>query len=154
MDPRAAELWKHAPAILEKLDGVIGKPRNVAKEELLSVLGLDGSVVSVDDAKPGVEDFEYALQAAVLNRLESGDEATCQEVAEIVDVASDVVAELFERAAAPGASPAETDRCKAWWMMLVAATEDTTKLVPARLLVRLVEVFEVSLVRLQTALPG
>mmetsp|Transcript_44946 Transcript_44946/g.80840 ORF Transcript_44946/g.80840 Transcript_44946/m.80840 type:complete len:730 (+) Transcript_44946:28-2217(+) len=154
MNSLAIELWPHAPIILDKLDSVISKPHDVAKDELLGVLGLDGGLSgpqSVEDSKPGVEDFEYALQAAVMKRLESKEEAKEEEVAKIVELAAEVVAELFKRASSPGSSAAETDRCKTWWMMLVAVAEDTTRLVPAKLLERLVEVFEHSLVRLQAA---
>lgn len=146
-----ADLWPHAPAILAKLDEVVNKPKEQAKDMLMGTLGWDTTPQAVEDSKPGVEEFEYALHAAVMNRLEAKDEHAVEEVALIIEVAAEVVAELFERSAKPGTSMAETDRCKAWWLMLVAVAEDTTRLVPANLLPRLLEVFEASLVQLQSA---
>eukprot|EP00930_Biecheleria_cincta_P049426 TRINITY_DN3462_c1_g5_i1.p1 TRINITY_DN3462_c1_g5~~TRINITY_DN3462_c1_g5_i1.p1 ORF type:complete len:803 (-),score=209.98 TRINITY_DN3462_c1_g5_i1:106-2514(-) len=151
MDPSVADLWPHAPAILAKLDEVVNKPKEQAKDMLMGTLGWDTSPQAVEDSKPGVEEFEYALHAAVMQRLEAKDEQAVQEVALIIEIAAEVVAELFERSAKPGTSMAETDRCKAWWLMLVAVAEDTTRLVPAKLLPRLLEVFEESLVQLQAA---
>jgi len=72
----------------------------------------------------------------------------------MLDVTASVVVELFERASKPNMPTSETERCKAWWNMLISVSEDVTKLVPIRLLDRLVEDWEVSLVRLRAAYLG
>jgi len=151
MDFRAAELWSHAPSIVEKLDVAIKQSSAAAKEDLLTVLGIDtGPQVTVEETKAGIEDFEYALQAAVLQRLEEPD-ADVKEVPRIIELAAECVCALYERASVPDVSASETDRCKSWWMMFVQITEETTKLVSLVQLEKLVEVFERSLVKLRKA---
>jgi len=156
MDARATELWAHAPAIIAKLEAAIKQNSPAAREELLAVLGIDGGPLTVEDAKPGIDDFEYALQAAVLDRLEPhADPAQAKEreaqVPRAMELAADVVAALFEYSAAPEVSAAETDRCKSWWMIFVQIAEETTKLVSLGQLEKLVEVFERSLLKLRKA---
>ncbi|CAE7773436.1 Rf1, partial [Symbiodinium pilosum] len=156
MDDRAVELWAHAPAIMEKLDAAIKQNSPETREELLAVLGIPGGPLTVEDAKPGIEDFEYAMQAAVLKRLEPhpdpvqarGREA---EVPRALEIAADVVAALFENSAAPDVSAAETDRCKSWWMTFMQIAEETTKLVAIGQLAELTDVFDKSLLKLRKA---
>eukprot|EP00434_Breviolum_minutum_P019662 symbB.v1.2.017343.t1/scaffold1353.1/size123746/5 len=101
MDFRAAELWSHAPSIVEKLDVAIKQSSAAAKEDLLTVLGIDtGPQVTVEETKAGIEDFEYALQAAVLQRLEEPD-ADVKEVPRIIELAAECVCALYERASVP-----------------------------------------------------
>jgi len=156
MDTHAAEVWKHAPAILEKLQGVLHQPHEKGKNELLTFLGFacgPGDVVAVekDKSKPTHEEYECALHTAVMDRLESGGEKQIAEVADMLDATASVVTELFLRAAQPGMAAAETDRCKNWWSMLLSVAEDVSKLIPIQSLERFVSDWEVSLVKLSDA---
>ncbi|CAK9015726.1 THO complex subunit 1 (Tho1) (Nuclear matrix protein p84) [Durusdinium trenchii] len=153
MDVRAMELWAHAPAIVEKLSAAIKQPSgpSAAREDLFSVLGIDGGPQTVEENKAGIDDFEYALQAALLQRLEQPESDDKEDVPRIIELAAECVCALYERASAPDVSASETDRCKSWWMMFVQMSEETTKLVSLVQLERLVEVFERSLVKLRKA---
>lgn len=154
MDDGVTELWRFVPTIIDKLDGVCSNPGEHSKQVLFAALGLASSnsvAINVEETKPGVEDFEYALQASILGRLESNDDRKIDEVVPLIDVAAFVVAELFERSAALGAAAAETERCKSWWTMFVTVAEDTCRLAPTRILEGFVGDFESSLVRLRAA---
>lgn len=153
MNAHAVEVWAHAPRILEKLQGVAGRRKETAKEELLALLGISGAaeVIVADDSKPGVEDFEYALHTAALDGLESDSDEKVDEVADMLDVTASVVVELFERAAQPGMPSAETDRCKNWWSMLLSVAEDVSRLIPLKHMERFVRDLEESLVKLRAA---
>ncbi|CAE7676975.1 Rf1, partial [Symbiodinium sp. CCMP2456] len=168
--------WPRAVQIIEELVGY-GLPVNYAKHARLledtlpstraglAMKGVYSRGTNMDwataderqkDSKPGIEDFEYALQAAVLDRLEPhADPAQAKEreaqVPRALELAADVVAALFEYSAAPEVSAAETDRCKSWWMIFVQIAEETTKLVSLGQLEKLVEVFERSLLKLRKA---
>lgn len=156
MDTHAAEVWKHAPAILEKLQGVLHQPREKGKIELLTLLGFAcgaGDVVAVekDKNRPTHEEYECALHTAVMDRVESGGAKQIAEVADMLDVTASVVTEIFLRAAQPGMAAAETDRCKNWWSMLLSVAEDVSRLIPIESLERFVSDWEVSLVKLSDA---
>eukprot|EP00913_Durusdinium_trenchii_P020366 g19132.t1 len=115
MDPRTEELWAHAPAIVEKLSAAIKQPSgpSAAREDLFSVLGIDGGPQTVEDGeenKAGIDDFEYALQAALLQRLEQPESDDKEDVPRIIELAAECVCALYERASAPDVSASETDR--------------------------------------------
>lgn len=148
VDKNAAELWHHAPTVMETLNSIAGKSREEASAELSTLLGLG---TTSDESRPTVEDFEFALQAAVLGRLETDQADQVAEVANLLDATAYLVAEIFERAAAPGAPNSEAEKCKVWWNMFVAAAEETARLVPVSALERLVDDFENSLVKLRNS---
>mmetsp|Transcript_15166 Transcript_15166/g.29262 ORF Transcript_15166/g.29262 Transcript_15166/m.29262 type:complete len:844 (+) Transcript_15166:94-2625(+) len=156
MDTHAGEVWKHAPAILEKLQGALHEPREKGKNELLKFLGfpsVTGEVVAVekDKIRPSHEEYECALHTAIMDRLESGGAKQITEVADMLDVTAFVVTEFFLRAAQPGMPATETDRCKNWWSMLLSVAEDVSRLVPIQSLERFVSDWETSLVKLSDA---
>ncbi|CAK0861855.1 unnamed protein product, partial [Prorocentrum cordatum] len=148
-------VWPHASTVLAALNEVASKPADVAKDRLLQVLGMGPDDTAVMDCsaerKPGLEDFEHAMYAAIFARLEADDEAKEAEVVRLLDAGAALVVDLFERAARPGASQPETDRCKFWWTMLMSVTEDASKLIPSRHLEGLVSDWERSLPRLRAA---
>jgi len=152
MDNYATALWKHAPSIVKLLEGVESKSSEDVKTDLMALLGLsiDAPVV-VEDPRPGVEDFEQGLLSAIIACLESDDASKIARVADMLRITSSIVVEVFRRAARPGVQTAETERCKSWWTMLFSVAEDAARLVPTRLLDRLVQDWEELLVNLRAA---
>eukprot|EP00928_Gymnodinium_smaydae_P047425 TRINITY_DN31652_c0_g1_i1.p1 TRINITY_DN31652_c0_g1~~TRINITY_DN31652_c0_g1_i1.p1 ORF type:complete len:786 (-),score=202.32 TRINITY_DN31652_c0_g1_i1:90-2390(-) len=156
MDSHAASLWKHAPAIEKQLAALTdssSETKERVKNDLFELLGLrkiDGTSTN-EEAKPGVEDYEYALTSALIQHLDSSEEQQVLQAINMLDVTASVVAEVFQRAARQGAPQNETEKCKAWWTMLFIAAEDAAKLVPVKHMDQFVDSLEVSLSSLRSA---
>jgi len=159
MNEYSSEVWKHAPVILEKFEDVwkdcgprdfSEEKRNNVKDKLLALLlpPEEGEDTTSGEKKASVEDFEYALQTAVMSRLETSEERAVLEVVHMLEITAAAVVEVFSRAAR-GSPSADTDRCKAWWTMFFLVAEDVARLIPARLIDQLVGSWEDSLVRLR-----
>lgn len=156
MDERAVEVWSQAPVVFETLDRIASKPKEQLVPELVELMSAPSSAGADDAAATpppavGVEEFEYAVHAVVMRRLEAGEDALLCEITSFLDGLTAAVAELLTTAAAPGVPSTDTERCKQWWTSLMSVSEDVAKLLPIGQLERLVSDLEGGLVQVRSA---
>lgn len=130
-----------------------------AKNRILDAMK---TTVAVDgiEVTPDLESLEHALHHVVLRRIsellvpDMESTSELQSVVDVLDVAADLVLELFNVSIA-GASEAErkseVEKLKSWWDMFFLLAEDVARLVPGPCMAALVANWEEKLVALKEA---